>query len=244
MKIIKTKNYDEMSQKAFDVIKEILDENKEAVINTTVGASYDGVFELMVEAIKNKELAIEDSVFMNLDEYIAARDAKFTVYTYMHEKFYDLINSRPKVVELLDGSLLGEELNSELERYRKILDKYPRDLQVLGLGVTGHLAANEPGASFDTRLFLADSDESTIQSTMGYNNLTREEAPTQMLTLGLADIMEAKTILLVASGKRKAQAVKDTIEGPINEECPATILRAHPNTIFIIDEDAGSLLSE
>lgn len=244
MKIIKTKDYDEMSQKAFEVIKEILDENKEAVINTTVGASYDGVFELMVEAIKNKELAIEDSVFMNLDEYIAQRDAKFTVYTYMHEKFYDLINSRPKVVELLDGSLTGEELNSELERYRKILDKYPRDLQVLGLGVTGHLAANEPGASFDTRLFLADSDESTIQSTMGYNNLTREEAPTQMLTLGLADIMEAKTILLVASGKRKAQAVKDTIEGPINEECPATILRAHPNTIFIIDEAAGSLLSE
>ena len=169
---------------------------------------------------------------------------KFTVYTYMYEKFYNLIDSRPKVVELLDGSLKGEELDAEIDRYRKVLDKYPRDLQILGLGVTGHLAANEPGTAFDNRLFLADSDESTIQSTMGYNNLTREEAPSQMLTLGLADIMEAKTVLLVASGERKAKAVRDTIEGPINEDCPATILRAHPNAIFIIDEAAGSLLSK
>ena len=76
MKIIKTKDYAEMSKKAFDVIKEVLDENKEAVINTTVGASYDGVFELMVDAINNNELTIDDSIFMNLDEYIAERNRK------------------------------------------------------------------------------------------------------------------------------------------------------------------------
>src|SRR5699024_4484809 len=122
--------------------------------------------------------------------------------------------------------------------------KYPRDLQILGLGVNGHLGANEPGTPFDSRLFLADSDESTIQSTMGYQNLTREEAPTQMLTLGLADMMEAKKVLLVASGERKAEAVKATIEGPINEDCPASILRAHPNAIFIIDDAAASLLDK
>lgn len=242
MEIIQTKDYQEMSQKAYEVFADTIKQNETAIINTTTGASYDGLFELLVQAINNAELPIENTVMMNLDEYIAERDKKFTVYTYMHENLYDLIEKQPKVVELLDGSL--EDLDSEIERYNKVLQEYPRDLQILGLGVNGHLGANEPGTPFDTRLFLADSDESTIQSTMGYQNLTREEAPTQMLTLGLADMMEAKKVLLVASGERKAEAVKATIEGPINEDCPASILRAHPNAIFIIDDAAASLLSK
>ncbi len=242
MEVIKTKNYEEMSQKAFDVFEKVLNSKSNAVINTTVGASYDGFFDILVDAINNKKLSIEDAIFMNLDEYIAARNAKFTVYSYMYNKFYNLIQSQPKMIELLDGSL--DDLDAEINRYKEVLDTYPRDLQILGLGVNGHLAANEPGAPFDSRLFLADSDESTIQSTMLYQNLTRSEAPTQMLTLGLADIMEAKQVLLVASGERKAKAVKDTIEGPISEDCPATILRTHPNAVFIIDESAGSLLSK
>ena len=242
MKIIKTKNYEEMSQKAFEILENVLKNKSNAVINTTVGASYDGFFDILVDAINNKKLSIEDAIFMNLDEYIAARNEKFTVYSYMYHKFYNLIQAQPKMIELLDGSL--DDLDTEIKRYKEVLDTYPRDLQILGLGVNGHLAANEPGAPFDSRLFLADSDESTIQSTMLYQNLTRSEAPTQMLTLGLADIMEAKQVLLVASGERKAKAVKDTIEGPISEDCPATILRTHPNAVFIIDESAGSLLSK
>lgn len=242
MEIIQTKDYQALSQKAFEVFADTIKQNENAVINTTTGASYDGLFELLVQAINNDELPIENTIMMNLDEYIAERDKGFTVHTYMHEKFYNLIKKQPKVVELLDGSV--SDLDSEIERYNKVLREYPRDLQILGLGVNGHLGANEPGAPFDQRLFLADSDESTIQSTMGYQNLTRDEAPTQMLTLGLADMMEAKKVLLVASGARKAEAVKATIEGPINEDCPASILRAHPNAILIIDDAAASLLDK
>ena len=79
---------------------------------------------------------------------------------------------------------------------------------------------------------------------MSYHNLSREEAPTQMITMGLADIMEAKHVLVASSGVRKAQAVKDTLEGPITESCPASILREHPNVTFIMDEAAASLLSK
>ncbi|MFD2210760.1 glucosamine-6-phosphate deaminase [Virgibacillus halophilus] len=242
MEIIQTKDYQSLSQKAFEILADTIEQNENAVINTTTGASYDGLFDLLVKAINEDKLPIEKTIMMNLDEYIAERDQPFTVYTYMHQKLYDLIKKQPKVVELLDGSL--EDLDAEIERYNAVLEKYPRDLQILGLGVNGHLGANEPGTSFNSRLFLADSDESTIQSTMGYQNLTREEAPTQMLTLGLADMMEAKKVLLVASGTRKAEAVKATIEGPINEDCPAAILRAHPNAVFIIDDAAASLLDK
>ncbi len=86
--------------------------------------------------------------------------------------------------------------------------------------------------------------ESTIQSTMQYHGLTREEAPTQMITMGLADIMEADQILVASSGIRKAEAVKGTLEGPVTEDCPASILQKHPNVIFIMDEEAASLLKK
>lgn len=242
MHIIQTKNYKELSKEAFKVIRNTLNENKYASINTTTGASYDGTFELLVEAINNAEVDIKNAVFTNLDEYVATRNKHFTVYTYMHDKFYDLINTQPKYIGLLDGSV--EDAQTELERYNEILKKYPRDLQIVGLGVNGHLAANEPGTSFNSRLFLADSDESTILSTMRYQNLSREQAPTQMLSMGLADIMEAKHILVASSGERKANAVRATLEGAINEKCPASILRAHPNVTFIMDNAAASLLEK
>jgi glucosamine-6-phosphate deaminase len=242
LRIIKTKDYAELSREAFKVIKETLEKYEDPVINTTTGASYDGTFELLVEAINSGELKIDHAIWFNLDEYIAPREAKFTVYTYMHKKFYDLIKSKPKFIGLLDGSV--SDVQKEIDRYNEILKKYPRHLQIVGLGVNGHLGANEPGTSFDSRLFLADSHESTIQSTMQYQGLTREEAPTQMITLGLADIMEAEHILVASSGVRKAQAVKDTLEGPISEDCPASIFRKHPNVTFIMDEAAASLLEK
>lgn len=240
MDIIKVNNYQELSKEACKVIISTINNKNGAVINTTTGASYDGTFELLVEAINNGEVNIEESIFTNLDEYVADRKKAFTVYTYMQEKFYNLIQSKPKFIGLLDGSV--SDVQEELKRYREILDNNPRDLQIVGLGVNAHLAANEPGTSFNSRLFLADSDQSTINSTIGYHNLSPEEAPTQMLTMGLADIMEAKHILVASAGKRKAQAVKDTLEGSISENTPASILRAHPNVTFIMDEDAASML--
>lgn len=242
MRIIQTRNYEDMSKAAFDVIAETLKQNEHASINTTTGASYDGTFDLLVEAINNGDLKIDNSIITNLDEYICERDTSFSVYTYMHKNFYDLIKSKPKYIGLIDGSV--EDIQGEIDRYNEVLKKYPRDLQIVGLGTNAHLAANEPGISFQSRLFLADSDQSTIDSTMGYHNLTPEEAPSQMITMGLADIMEGKHILVASSGERKAEAVKATLEGPIHEDCPASILRAHPNVTFIMDDAAASLLEK
>ncbi|MBC2172984.1 glucosamine-6-phosphate deaminase [Listeria booriae] len=242
MKIIRTKTYDEMSQKAYELVKDVIASKENPVINTTTGASYDGMFEKLVEGINNDEVDIEKVFMMNLDEFIAPREQSFTVYNYMHQKFYGQIKKQPKEIALLDGSLAS--FDEEIARYNKILQANKRDLQILGLGVNAHLGANEPGTPFDARLFLADSDDSTINSTMLYYKVSREEAPEQMLTLGLADMMEAEQILVTASGTRKAEAVKATLEGPITIDCPASILQNHPNVVFIIDEEAGSLLTK
>src|SRR5690625_1516001 len=112
MEIIKVKDYRELSIESFNVISKILNENPNASINTTTGASYDGTFELLVKAINNGKLSIKEAVITNLDEYVAERDKSFTVYTYMHKKFYDLIDESPKYLGLLDGSVT--ELEAEL----------------------------------------------------------------------------------------------------------------------------------
>src|SRR5699024_11051260 len=137
-----------MSQEAFKVIARTIREKEKPVIKTTTGASYDGTFKLLVNAINNDELQISKAVFTNLDEYIAERNAKFSVYTYMHNNFYNLIKTHPQYIGLMDGSV--DDINEEIKRYKKVLEKYPRDLQIVGLGVNAHLAANEPGASFDS----------------------------------------------------------------------------------------------
>ncbi|MBU6114327.1 glucosamine-6-phosphate deaminase [Mammaliicoccus lentus] len=242
MEIIKVKDYAELSKEAAKIFERTIakQQNKEVVINTTTGASYDGMFKLLVDYINKGRMSIKNTIITNLDEYIAKKTDKYTVYRYMYENFYNLINQSPKYIGLLDGSV--SDIGEEIERYNKVLQNYPRDLQILGLGVNGHLGANEPGTSFNSRLFLANSDESTIKSTMKYQKLNSSEAPTQMLTLGLADIMDSNEILLVASGERKAEAVQRTIEGPISKMCPATILRNHPNVTFIIDEEAAKYL--
>jgi glucosamine-6-phosphate deaminase len=240
MKVVIVENYKELSKVMFSEIKKSFMDIKEIVMNTTTGATFDGTFELLVDAVNNGEMDIENSVIMNLDEFVGPKDASYAVYSYMHSKFYDRIKFKPRVIELLDGSL--DDLQKEIRRYKRILEKYPRDLQLLGLGVNGHLGANEPHTPFNKRIFLADSAESTIESTMAYSSLTRENTPTQMITLGLADIFDAKKIILGAYGMKKAMAVKAALKGPISEDCPASLLQKHSNTVVVLDKDAASLL--
>src|SRR5699024_3695279 len=99
MKIIQTKDYDTMSQEAYKVIVKTIKEKNKPVINTTTGASYDGTFRLLVNAINRDEVPISKAVFTNLDEYIAKRNAKFSVYTYMHNNFYNLIKAQPQYID-------------------------------------------------------------------------------------------------------------------------------------------------
>lgn len=241
MKIIFVKDYDEMSKKGYEIIKEVIETKDAPVISMTTGGTPKGLFQLFVDDI-NKGLDISNTTIMNLDEYIGPRDDVYTVRTYMYKRLYNLINTKPKNIFLINGD--AEDIDKEIERYTKILKEYPRDIQLLGLGTNGHLGANEPGTPFDSTMFLAQHDESTIQSTMREYGIERKDTPTEMLTLGFQEILAAEKILLMVSGKHKAHAVKDFLEGEINPDCPATILRNCDNAIVIIDEDAASLLDK
>lgn len=242
MKTIFVRDYDEMSELAYSIIKELVETKKKPVISMTTGGSPRALFKLLVDAINNKGLDISNTTFMNLDEYIGPKDAAYTVRTFMYNNFYNVIGMQPNNIFLIDGE--AEDKEKEIKRYKQILDENPRDVQVIGLGTNGHIGANEPGTPFDSTIFLAKHDESTIQSTIKEYKITREEAPNEMITLGFTEILEAEKVILLVSGKHKAAAVKAILEGDITTDCPASYLRDKSNVIMIVDNDAASLLTK
>lgn len=240
MKTIFVKDYDEVSQATYDIIKNTIENKKDAVISMTTGGTPRGLFKLMIDGINNDTLDISETTFLNLDEYVGPKDAKYTVNTFMHQNFYDKIKTQPKNIYLMDGST--DNVEQEIDRFSKILDENPRDVQIIGLGTNGHIGANEPGTPFDSTMFLAKLDESTIQSTMKEYGVTKEEAPTEMITLGFTEILDSKKVILMVSGKHKAEAVKGILEGEVTTDLPASYLSDKDNVIMIVDEDAASLL--
>ncbi|MBS4206634.1 glucosamine-6-phosphate deaminase [Bacillus sp. FJAT-50079] len=241
MKTIFVKDYDEMSKKGYELIKKVIETNEAPVVSMTTGGTPRGLFKLLVEGINNG-LDFSNTTMMNLDEYMGPKDAVYTVRTFMYKNLYNIIDTKPKNIFLIDGE--AQDTDKEIARYKEILDQYPRDIQILGLGTNGHVGANEPGTPFDSTMFLAEHDESTIQSTMKEYGISKEESPTEMLTLGFTEILAAKKVVLLVSGKHKAEAVKALLEGEITTDCPATALRNSDNAIVIIDEDAASLLEK
>lgn len=240
MKTIFVENYDEMSKRTFEIIKEAIEINPEAVISMTTGGTPRGLFELLVEAINEGTLDVSNTTFMNLDEYVGPKDAVYTVNTFMYENFYNRIKVQPKNIFLIDGS--SDNIEKEIERYTSILNEYKRDVQIVGLGTNGHIGANEPGTSFDSTIFLASHDESTIQSTMNEYGVSRKEAPNAMITLGFTEILDSKKVVLMVSGKHKAEAVKGIFEGEVTVDLPASYLRDKDNVVMVLDKDAASLL--
>lgn len=239
MKLIRVKDYDEMTKVLLDLFTKQIEKKKNSVLSFTTGGTPRGLLEALAEAV-NGGLDISECIFCNLDEYVGKKSGTYSVYSFMNEYLYDKIKVRPKEVHMMDAEACDQK--SELRRYREILEEHPRDIQLLGLGTNGHIGANEPGTPFDSSLFVADSCESTIEATRSLFDLTYEETPRQMFTMGFREIMAAKCVVLAASGASKAEAVKAVIEGDVTEQVPASYLKNHENFIMIIDEEAASLL--
>ena len=129
----------------------------------------------------------------------------------------------------------------ELLNYTKLLQSLVPDIQILGIGSNGHIGFNEPGTSFDSHTHIVDLTPSTIKDNSRLFK-SIDEVPKQAISMGLKDIMCAKKILLLASGKNKAHAIKNMIKSPVSENCPASILNRHKDVTIILDKDASSEL--
>ena len=155
----------------------------------------------------------------------------------MRENLFNHVDIDLSNTRLPNGK--ASDLQKECDDYNAYLDSLQIDVQVLGIGSNGHIGFNEPGTAFDSVTHIVDLTENTIKDNSRLFN-SIDEVPKQALSMGIANIMKAKLIILVASGKNKADAIKKTVRGKVSEEVPASILQRHDNVILICDKEAAS----
>jgi glucosamine-6-phosphate deaminase len=240
MVIIKVKDYEELSRKAaILVLNEIL-LDPYLTIGFATGSTPLGLYNELIKAHKEMRINFSEMSTFNLDEYYPInKEDPHSYYQFMFENLFNHINIDQSKLHFLDGTTINPR--KECELYESMIKSKSIDVQILGIGANGHIGFNEPGSHFNSTTRLVDLSEKTITDNARFFN-DIHEVPTQALSMGISTIMEAKKIILLASGKNKAEAVKWLIEGTIDETCPATVIQRHPNAILIVDEDAASLL--
>ena len=237
MKIIKVKNYEEMSEEAFKVVLEVVKNNPEAVLGLATGSTPLGLYAKMIEDHKENGTSYAECRAVNLDEYVGLDVNSDQSYVYfMRENLFKHIDIKLENTNIENGK--ADDKDAECARYNALLDELRQDIQVLGIGSNGHIAFNEPGTPFDSVTHIVDLAESTIKDNSRLFN-SIDEVPRQAFTMGLSNIMNAKKIVILANGAGKAYAIGELVNGEIREEVPATILRNHPDCILICDEAAG-----
>ncbi len=239
MKIVKVKNYAEMSAVGAEIIVGEIRKNAGAVLGLATGSTPIGMYDLLVEACK-KGLSFAKVKTLNLDEYVGlGADSPDSYVSFMREKLFDRIDIDLNNTFLPDGK--AGDLEKECARYSALIDGMPRDVQVLGLGRNGHIGFNEPFTPFSSKTHVVQLTADTVDANARLFK-RREDVPRFAITMGISEIMRAKKVLLLASGAGKAKAVKAAAYGDVSEACPASVLQRHDDAIIIADEEAYALL--
>ena len=240
MEIIVAKNYEEMCEKAFKVVKSVLDEKPDAILGLPTGTTPLGLYKKMIKDHKENGTSYKNVRTANLDEYAGIDYSSDQSYVYfMRSNLFDHIDIPLENTNIENGK--ATDVQAECNRYNKLLENMKQDLQILGIGSNGHIGFNEPGTPFDSVTHVVDLAESTIKDNSRMFNLI-DEVPRQAFTMGIKNIMNAKKILILANGANKAKAVCGLVKGKITEQMPASILQLHPNCVLICDEPAASLI--
>ncbi|WP_449621260.1 glucosamine-6-phosphate deaminase [Robertmurraya sp. Marseille-Q9965] len=243
MKLITVKNYDEMSQKASSYILDLIQSKEKPVLGLATGSTPEGLYQYLIKAYKEGKASFNHVTTFNLDEYVGIeRTDANSYYSFMQENFFKHVDISPNQTFLPNGK--AEDLQAECEKYEKLISSASQiDIQVLGLGLNGHIGFNEPGTSFSIRTHVVDLEESTREANSRFFE-SIDEVPTQAITMGIGTIMESKMILLLVSGEQKAEALVRLFTSEVSEEFPASILQNHPNVVIIADEAASKHLSK
>lgn len=234
MQIIKTQNKLAGSQKGLEIIEEAIRAGK---VNT-LGLATGSTPELFYQELVKSDVDTSNVTTTNLDEYVGlAADDVNSYHYYMN----DLLFSKKAFKEsfLPDGT--AEDPEAECVRYERVLAEHPIDIQILGIGTNGHIGFNEPGTSFDSLTHKVELTVSTREANKVHFE-KEEDVPTHAYSMGIKSIMNAKKIILFAFGTSKAEAIKNAVNGPVDENCPGSVLQNHPDVTIIVDEEAGALL--
>ena len=235
MKVVTVKDQVEGGALALDILRE-----KVAVGAQTLGLATGSSPLEFYKQVRESDLDFSQMTSVNLDEYVGLTAEDPQSYRYFMQE--NLFDAKPfKVSYLPDGT--AEDKEAEVVRYNEILKAHPVDFQILGIGRNGHIGFNEPGTSFEQETSIVDLQESTIEANARFFE-DISQVPTQAYSMGIKNILSAKTIVLFAYGVDKAKAIQGMVEGPVTEDMPASALQNHADVVIIADEAATSLLTK
>ncbi len=248
---IKTHIHTNSEEASFYVANEIADlirqrqkSGKKVVLGLATGSTPTKVYDILVKFHKEEGLSFKNVVTFNLDEYFPMKaDSIHSYVRFMREHLFDHIDVKKENINVPDGTLEKEDVRDYCNAYEEKIRKAGGiDIQVLGIGRTGHIGFNEPGSSIISKTRMVRLDRVTrLDAASDFFGL--ENVPSRAITMGVGTILSAKRIILMAWGEGKAGIINQAVEGPIRESVPATFLQNHPNCDFILDEAAASGLT-
>ena len=241
MRLYKAKNYEDMSRKAANIISAQVIMKPDCVLGLATGSTPIGTYKQLIEWYNKGDLDFSEVTTVNLDEYRGLpRENDQSYYYFMHENLFNHINLQKGCSFLPDGTEPDSE--KACSNYNAIIRQVGGiDLQLLGIGRNGHIGFNEPDDHFSLETHCVDLTPSTIDANKRFFE-KEEDVPRQAYTMGIKTIMQAKKVLLVASGEDKAKAIYDSFYGPVTPSVPASILQYHKNVYVVADEAALSMI--
>ena len=237
MKILKVKDYDDMSRKAAEFVAEKVRSNPSLNLGLATGGTPVGLYDYLIKDHYKNHTSYRHVTTFNLDEYIGLSGENPYSYRYfMNEHLFDHIDIVKANTYVPQGD--GNNPEKQCIEYEKLIMKHGGvDLQILGIGSNGHIGFNEPGTSFQSETHITELTQSTREANARFFNHINN-VPSHAITMGIASIMRSKEILLLISGINKKDALTQLLTGEPNENFPASILETHPHVTLIADAEA------
>jgi len=242
MLVLVKSDYEELSRTGAQIIAELVRKKPNSVLGFATGSTPLGLYRELIRLHRNEGLDFSKVTTFNLDEYVSLPPEHDQSYHYfMRENLFKHINVDRRFVYLPMG--MAQDVAAHCDWYEEQIEKCGGiDLQILGIGANGHIAFNEPGSSLGSRTRIKTLTGTTREANARFFKKS-EEVPKYAITMGVGTIMDARSLLLVASGEGKAGAMQATIEGPITAMVPATIVQMHRRATIILDREAASKLT-
>jgi len=241
MNIIFARDYDELSRLAAAKVADTMRSKPGAVLGLPTGSTPLGMYRELISMYKEGKLSFKDVTTFNLDEYEGIpKEDENSYYRFMRDNFFSHIDIDKGRTNIPDG--MSCDVEEECRDYERRIEKAGGiDLMVLGIGNNGHIGFNEPASYYAGITHRVKLHQNTIEANARFFGSV-EKVPKYAVTMGIKSIMHCRSIMILASGKAKAGAIKKALEGSITPELPASVLQLHRDLTVIVDEEAGSLL--
>ena len=242
MRIIIEEDYQAMSKKAALLLASQVTLKPNSVLGLATGSTPLGMYQELVNMYQHGEIDFSEVISFNLDEYYRLpHDNSQSYHYYMEHNFFKHVNIKARNIFIPDGMV--DDVNKECGDYEEEIRRSGGiDLQVLGIGSNGHIGFNEPGEKLNVTTEIVNLTEETIAANSRFFD-SADMVPKRAISVGMATILKANRIILLASGESKAEAIKNTVNGYVSTQTPSSLLQTHPEVNLIIDEAAASLIS-